>query len=401
MSSAPGPGPGPGPLDAFATEMERGKTLLEQARRDSRRWSQAFVSSLLDVVKEGATTPDRSARRQRAVEVAGEFGEAAAAFRTAVALRPSRDAYVGVAEALEAQGGTFAAIGPGAEGDALASLAGAVAALDGALDLGSATDLLDSKARLLRIAAGVHTRLREWDEASLCYREAVDALDDLLVSSPAHPEALLSKATLLAAWAGLGVRAVSPSYAPRLPADPEAALARHTEALVAFDEAMAVLDAAEQGKAALWKGMELRSLGDLQRALSRRRSALESYRGAVRLFDEAVAEAPRHRSERGRTLERVGDVARDLGRTAEATWAYERGIADLVAPGMAGGYDDLSRGTMSIHVGELYLGASRLEEARAYLREGLEVLMGATGITDEDRLVRDRLINRGTELLGA
>jgi hypothetical protein len=54
---------------------------------------------------------------------------------------------------------------------------------------------------------------------------------------------------------------------------------------------------------------------------------------------------------------------------------------------------------MSIHLGELYLEASRLEEARAYLQEGLEVLMAATGIAEDDQLVRDRLINRGRELL--
>src|SRR5258707_1574145 len=111
---------GPPPADAFAVEMKRGRTLLEQARSDSRRWSQAFVSSLMDIVKEGARglcggvapprAPDRSARRQRAVEVAGEFGEAAAAFRTALTLRVSRDAYVGVAEALEAQSGTYSAM---------------------------------------------------------------------------------------------------------------------------------------------------------------------------------------------------------------------------------------------------------------------------------------------------
>ena len=92
-------------------------------------------------------------------------------------------------------------------------------------------------------------------------------------------------------------------------------------------------------------------------------------------------------------------VARELGRAAEATWAYERGIADLVAPGLHGGYDDLARGSMSIHLGELYLDASRLEEARAYLQEGLEVLMAATGIAEDDQLVRDRLINRGREML--
>lgn len=395
--------PETGAADAFAAEMERGSTLLEQARLDSRRWSRAFVSALLDIVKEGAATPDRSARQQRALQVAGEFGAAAAAFRAALGLRLSREAFVGVAEALEAQGGTYAAMGPGTEGDALASLAGAVAALDGALHLESAVDLLDMKSRLLRIAAGVQTRLREWDEAALCYREAVDALDDLLAIAPAHPEAQLSKATLLAAWAELGARAISPSYAPRLPADPEAALLRHAEALIAFDEAIEGLEAADRpqdrGRAVLWKGMELRSLGDLQRSLSRRRSSLESYRGAVRLFDEVVAEAPRQRSERGRTLQRAGDVARDLGRDAEATWAYERGIADLISPGMVGGYDDLARGSMFIHLGELYLAASRLEEARAYLREGLEALIGATGIADDEQLARDRLVNRGKELL--
>jgi tetratricopeptide (TPR) repeat protein len=390
--------------------MERGKALLDQARTDSRRWSQAFVSSLLDSVKEGAATLDRSARQRRAALVAGEFGQAAAAFRAALTVQASRDAYVGVAEALEAQSGTYAAMGPGAEASALASLAGAVAALDGALGLGSAgsplpeghPDLLDMKARLLRVAGGVQARLREWDEAAACYRDGVEALDELLRIAPEHPEARLSRAMLLAAWAGLGVGPVSPVYSPRLPSDPEAALGRHAEALVAFDAAMAALDDAaspERGRAARWKAIELRSLGDLQRSLSRRRAALQSYRGAVRLLDEVVAEAPGERGERGRTLQRTGDLARELGRAAEATWAYERGIADLVAPGLPGGYDDLSRGTMSIHLGELYLEASRLEEARAYLQEGLEVLMTATGIAEDDQLVRDRLINRGRELL--
>jgi tetratricopeptide (TPR) repeat protein len=390
--------------------MERGKALLDQARTDSRRWSQAFVSSLLDSVKEGAATLDRSARQRRAALVAGEFGQAAAAFRAALTVQASRDAYVGVAEALEAQSGTYAAMGPGAEASALASLAGAVAALDGALGLGSAgsplpeghPDLLDMKARLLRVAGGVQARLREWDEAAACYRDGVEALDELLRIAPEHPEARLSRAMLLAAWAGLGVGPVSPVYSPRLPGDPEAALGRHAEALVAFDAAMAALDDAaspERGRAARWKAIELRSLGDLQRSLSRRRAALQSYRGAVRLLDEVVAEAPGERGERGRTLQRTGDLARELGRAAEATWAYERGIADLVAPGLPGGYDDLSRGTMSIHLGELYLEASRLEEARAYLQEGLEVLMTATGIAEDDQLVRDRLINRGRELL--
>jgi hypothetical protein len=55
---------------------------------------------------------------------------------------------------------------------------------------------------------------------------------------------------------------------------------------------------------------------------------------------------------------------------------------------------------MSIHLGELYLDASRLEEARAYLQEGLEVVMAATGIAEDDQLVRDRLINHARELLG-
>jgi tetratricopeptide (TPR) repeat protein len=398
--------------------MERGKALLDQARTDSRRWSQAFVSSLLDSVKEGAATLDRSARQRRAALVAGEFGQAAAAFRAALTVQASRDAYVGIAEALEAQSGTYAAMGPGAEASALASLAGAVAALDGALGLGSAgsplpqgepsslpqgdPDLLDMKARLLRVAGGVQARLREWDEAAACYRDGVEALDELLRIAPEHPEARLSRAMLLAAWAGLGVRPVSPAYSPRLPGDPEAALGRHAEALVAFDAALAALDDAaspDRGRAARWKAIELRSLGDLQRSLSRRRAALQSYRGAVRLLDEVVAEAPGERSERGRTLQRTGDLARELGRAAEATWAYERGIADLVAPGLPGGYDDLSRGTMSIHLGELYLEASRLEEARAYLQEGLEVLMAATGIAEDDQLVRDRLINRGRDLL--
>ena len=123
--SNPGPEPDAGraPADAFAVQMERGKTLLERARTDSRRWSQAFVSSLLNSVKEGAATPDRSARQRRAALVAGEFGQAAAAFQAALGLQVSRDAYVGVAEALEAQSGTYTAMGPGAEGNALASLA--------------------------------------------------------------------------------------------------------------------------------------------------------------------------------------------------------------------------------------------------------------------------------------
>jgi tetratricopeptide (TPR) repeat protein len=390
--------------------MERGKALLDQARTDSRRWSQAFVSSLLDSVKEGAATLDRSARQRRAALVAGEFGQAAAAFRAALTLQASRDAYVGVAEALEAQSGTYAAMGPGAEANALASLAGAVAALDGALGLGSAgsplrlgdSGLLDMKARLLRVAGGVQARLRAWDEAAACYRDGVEALDELLRIAPEHPEARLSRAMLLAAWAGLGVEPGSPAYSPRLPGDPEAALGRHAEALVAFDAALAAFDdvaSPDRGRVARWKAIELRNLGDLQRSLSRRRAALQSYRGAVRLFDEVVAEAPGQRSERGRTLQRTGDLARELGRPAEATWAYERGIADLVFPGLPGGYDDLSRGTMSMHLGELYLDASRLEEARAYLQEGLEVLMAATGITEDDQLVRDRLINRGRKLL--
>ena len=398
--------------------MERGKTLLEQARTDSRQWSQAFVSSLLDSVKEGSATPDRSARQRRAALVAGEFGQAATAFQAALDLQVSRDAYVGVAEALEAQSGTYTAMGPVAEGNALASLAGAVAALDGALGLapvGSSlvqgdSGLLDMKARLLRIAGGVQARLREWDDAAACYRDAIDVLDELLRIAPEHTEARLSKAMLLSAWAGLGVGPVSPAYSPRQPADPDAALARHAEGLVAFDAALAAFDevdfperSAERGPArarvALWKAIELRSLGDLQRSLSRRRAALQSYRGAVRLLDEVVAEVPRQRSERGRTLERTGDVARELGRAAEAAWAYERGIADLVAPNLPGGYDDFTRGTMSIHLGELYLAASRLEEARAYLQEGLEVLMAATGIAEDDQLIRDRLINHGRDLL--
>jgi tetratricopeptide (TPR) repeat protein len=258
------------------------------------------------------------------------------------------------------------------------------------------------KARLLRIAGGVQARLREWDEAAACYRDGVEALDELLRIAPEHPDARLSRAVLLAAWAGLGVGPASPAYSPRLPAGPEAALSRHAEALVAFDSALVAFDevaSPDRGRAALWKAIELRSLGDLQRSLSRRRAALQSYRGAVRLLDEVVAEAPGQRRERGRTLQRTGDLARELERAAEATWAYERGIADLVAPSLPGGYDDLARGTMSIHLGELYLEASRLEEARAYLQEGLEVLMAATGIAEDDKLVRDRLINRGRELL--
>jgi tetratricopeptide (TPR) repeat protein len=409
--STPVPGPDLAAGDAFAAEMERGRALLEQARTDSRRWSQAFVSSLLDSVKEGAATLDRSARQRRAALVAGEFGQAAAAFRAALALQASRDAYVGVAEALEAQSGTYAAMGPGVEGSALASLAGAVAALDGALGLGpptgssllqNAAGLLDMKARLLRVAGGVQARLQEWDEAAACYREGVEALDELLRIAPEDPDARLSRAMLLAACAGLGVGPVSPAYSPRLPGDPEAALGGHAEALVAFDAALAALDeiaSPDRGRAALWKAIELRSLGDLQRSLSRRRAALQSYREAVRLLDEVVAEAPGQRSERGRTLQRTGDLARELERAAEATWAYERGIADLVDPNLPGGYDDLARGTMSIHLGELYLDASRLEEARAYLQEGLEVLLAATGIGEDDKLVRDRLINRGRELL--
>jgi len=274
------------------------------------------------------------------------------------------------------------------------------------------------KARLLRVAGGVQARLREWDEAAVCYRDAIDALDELLQVAPDHPEARLSKAMLLSAWAGLGVGPVSPAFSPRQPGDPEAALARHAEVLVAFDAALAGFDEVrsqqqgpEQGpergtdrgpdraRAAFWKAIELRNLGDLQRSLSRRRAALQSYRAAVRLLDEVVAEAPRQRSERGRTLQRAGEVARELGRAAEAAWAYERGIADLVAPNLPGGYDDLARGTMSIHLGELYLAASRLEEARAYLQEGLEVLMVATGIAEDDQLIRDRVINRGKNLL--
>jgi tetratricopeptide (TPR) repeat protein len=341
--------------------MERGKALLDQARTDSRRWSQAFVSSLLDSVKEGAATLDRSARQRRAALVAGEFGQAAAAFRAALTLQASRDAYVGVAEALEAQSDTYAAMGPGAEANALASLAGAVAALDGALGIGSIPDsplpqgdpsslpqgdpdLLDMKARLLRVAGGVQARLREWDEAAACYRDGVEALDELLRIAPEHPEARLSRAMLLAAWAGLGVEPASPAYSPHLPGDPEAALGRHAEALVAFDAAMAAFDDAaspdrgpDRARATRWKAIELRSLGDLQRSLSRRRAALQSYRGAVRLLDEVVAEAPGQRSERGRTLHRTGDLARELGRAAEATWAYERGIADLVAPSLPAG----------------------------------------------------------------
>ena len=417
---SPGPDPGPdrAPADAFAVQMERGKTLLEQARSDSRRWSQAFVSSLLDSVKEGAATPDRSARQRRAAVVAAEFGQAAAAFRAALGLHVSREAYVGVAEALEAQSGTYTAMGPGAEGNALASLAGAVAALDGALGLAPAglslvqgdPWLLDMKARLLHSAGGVQARLREWDEAAACYRDAIDVLDELLRIAPEHTEARLSKAMLLSAWAGLGVGPVSPACSPRQPGDPDAALARHAEALVAFDAALAAFDemalpdpgpdrGPDRARAALWTAIELRSLGDLQRSLSRRRAALQSYRGAVRLLDEVVAEAPRQRSERGRTLQRTGDVARELGRAAEAAWAYERGIADLVAPNLPDGYDDLARGTMSIHLGELYLAASRLEESRAYLQEGLEVLMAATGIAEDDQLIRDRVINRGRDLL--
>lgn len=422
--SNPGSGPGPdlgpdgAPADAFAVQMERGKTLLEQARTHSRRWSQAFVSSLLDSVKEGAATPDRSARQRRATLVAGEFGEAAAAFRAALHLQASREAYVGVAEALEAQSGTYTAMGPGAEGNALASLAGAVAALDGALGLAPAGSslvpgdpgLLDMKARLLRVAGGVQARRREWDEAAACYRDAIDALNELLRIAPEHTEARLSKAMLLSAWASLGVGPVSPAYSPRQPGDPEAALARHAEALVSFDAALAAFDdvaspergpdrGPDRATAALWKAIELRGLGDLQRSLSRRRAALQSYRDAVRLLDEVVAEAPRQRSERGRTLQRTGDVARELGRAAEAAWAYERGIADLVSPSLPGGYDDLARGTMSVHLGELYLAASRLEESRAYLQEGLEVLLAATGIAEDDQLIRDRVINRGRNLL--
>jgi tetratricopeptide (TPR) repeat protein len=398
--------------------MERGKTLLEQARTHSRRWSQAFVSSLLDSVKEGAATPDRSARQRRATLVAGEFGEAAAAFRAALHLQASREAYVGVAEALEAQSGTYTAMGPGADGNALASLAGAVAALDGALGLAPAGSslvpgdpgLLDMKARLLRVAGGVQARRREWDEAAACYRDAIDALNELLRIAPEHTEARLSKAMLLSAWASLGVGPVSPAYSPRQPGDPEAALARHAEALVSFDAALAAFDdvaspergpdrGPDRATAALWKAIELRGLGDLQRSLSRRRAALQSYRDAVRLLDEVVAEAPRQRSERGRTLQRTGDVARELGRAAEAAWAYERGIADLASPSLPGGYDDLARGTMSVHLGELYLAASRLEESRAYLQEGLEVLIAATGIAEDDQLIRDRVINRGRNLL--
>ena len=390
------------------------------------------MSSLLDSVKEGSATPDRSARRRRAALVAGEFGQAAAAFQAALGLQVSREAYVGVAEALEAQSGTYTAMGPGAEGNALASLAGAVAALDAALGLGSAgssllqgdSGLLDMKARLLRVAGGVQARLREWDAAAACYRDAIDVLDELLRIAPEHTEARLSKANRGANGgnpnltvrevldaAVRGLESGQQTYDPEVEASVRLTMAdTYREALVAFDAALAPFDEVasperapdrgpDRARAALWKAIELRSLGDLQRSLSRRRAALESYRGAVRLLDEVVAEAPRQRSERGRTLQRTGDVARELGRSAEAEWAYERGIADLVAPSLPGGYDDLARGTMSIHLGELYLAASRLEESRAYLQEGLEVLMAATGIADDDQLIRDRVINRGRDLL--
>src|SRR5260370_33113612 len=102
-------------------------------------------------------------------------------------------------------------MGPGAEGNALASLAGAVAALDGALGLAPAGSslvpgdlgLLDMKARLLRIAGGVQARLREWDDAAACYRDAIDVLDELLRFAPERNRARPSRAILLAARAGL------------------------------------------------------------------------------------------------------------------------------------------------------------------------------------------------------
>jgi len=394
----------PRATDAHRAELRRGRALLAQARSDSRQWSRAFVSSLLATVDGGGAGADRPARQRRAAEVAEEFAEAADAFRAALGIRASREAYVGIAEALDAQGGTYAAMGPGAEGDAIASLSGAVDALDGALglgSLGSRSALLDMKVRLLRFAAGIWSRIAEWGEAAACYRDAVAAVNDLIALAPGDAEARLSKATLLGAWAALGVRHGSPAYSPRLPADPEASLARHREALAAFDAAMASTHhpGPQRGLVTYRTSVELRSLGDLQRAMPRRRSALESYRAAVRLLDEVVAEQAGQRSERGRMLQRVADVARELGRPTEAVWAYERGIADLRETELPGGYDDLARGTMLMQLGELYLSAGRIEEARGCLQEGLEVLLASAGIVEDDKLARDRLIHRGRELL--
>lgn len=379
-------------------DLRLGRELLARSRDASREWSRAIVSSVLAAAHGGPST-GRGAQRRRAEAVAGGFGEAASAFRRAGAAAPSREAALGLADALEGQAATYTAMGPGTEVQAVASLAGAVAALDGVPGQGSGSDpdVLGRKVRLLRSAGEVWARIGAWDEAADRFAVAAEAVDALIDLAPDDPEARLEKATLLAAWAALGVRRGSPAWSPRLPADPEASLERHRASLAAFDEALDRL--AEPGIAAVWKSGELCRLGDLQRALSRRRAALESYRAAVRLYDEVVDADPRHRSARGLALERLAAVAREVERPAEALWALERGIADLESAERPGGYDDLARGTMLVHLGELYLAAARLDEARGCLRRGLEVLIASTAITDDDKLPRDRLIHRGRALL--
>lgn len=383
--------------------LETGRALLDEARRGNSSLSRTIVASLLaSALEPERGVPDRSARRDAALLVAEQFGDAADAFRSALATGVGADpinraAYEGIAEALLGQGRVYASLQPGLEREAVSSFTQAGAALDAALALKDGADLLKAKATVLRASGNVYNRLHEWDEAGACYGKAAAALDAALRLAPDDTDARLGRAVTLAAWATLGARGGSPAWSPRLPEDPQGALARHAAALVAYEEALQ--SGAAPRVALALKASELRDLGDLQRTLSRRRASLASYRQAVRLLDEVVTERPSQRWDRGMALERAGDVARELGRVTEAVRSYERGIADLESVAGRPGYGDFARGSMLVRLGELHLGAGRLQEARTSLQQGLEVLVGTSGITDDDRLSRDRLINRGRALL--
>ena len=54
---------------------------------------------------------------------------------------------------------------------------------------------------------------------------------------------------------------------------------------------------------------------------------------------------------------------------------------------------------MLLHLGALYLETSRPGDARDALEEARRVLVATTGITDGDKLVRDRLLAQGASLL--
>ncbi|HMC09236.1 MAG TPA: hypothetical protein VKL22_07945 [Actinomycetota bacterium] len=391
--------------ESFPARMGRGRALLACARLDHKLMSRSLVQSRLAVVRavpgEDVRAPDPAAERRWARIVVARYERAAEAFEAALRLRAGVEASIALSEAREAQGVTHASRGPGHEREALACLSRALAALAGAVEPAPRPDLLDRKAVLLRLIGDIYGRLSEWDEAAAHYRDASAALDAVLQIVPDHPDARSTKASVLATAADLETRLPSPAWSPRLPRDPAETLRRHREALQAFDAAL------EAGADRAWtlasKADELLRLGDLERALSRRRAALDCYRQAVRLFDEVIAERSERRSRRGRALERAGDVARELGRTGEAVWSYERGIGDLrdaaARSAWSGGYDDFALGAMLLHLGALYLETSRPGDARDALEEARRVLVATTGITDGDKLVRDRLLAQGASLL--